>query len=263
MYFELDLTGFESEITRLKLTERRVALIHKRVKSAVVSFLQKHYKNLDKERANSLGGTRTHYWQKAGQSIVTEDVSDGFILSVNHVGVRLHLFGGRVEPGVNISWATGKPTKMLAIPKDAEAYGKTTADFAGELETLWTRKGGEPRPWALAYPLSAKSAKTTREQGDKRKGKIGVAVVKGKEGAEARRIMFILVKSATIKADPTTFPSEQEIEDVAVSAVERFIGATNKEVADETKADEETSLEKFLRTDELPSESSGEGEESE
>jgi hypothetical protein len=163
---------------------------------AVMSQLQEHYARLHAERPNKLGGTRTKFWELAGKSITYAMQEDGFVVDVNKVGVRLHLHGGTVLPGVNQSSAGPWPTKYLTIPVDAAAHGHRAAEFP--LKLLWTNKGGR-HPWGLGLDEGKGTAK----------GNL--------------KVLFILAKKSVHQPDPSTFPSEAAIRDTCLKAINDYI----------------------------------------
>ena len=67
--------------------------------------------NLDKRKGRN-------YWHEAAKHVETSATQSGSEVSINHRGVRLHLYGGTVRPSGRTSAVTGKPIKKLLIPTD-------------------------------------------------------------------------------------------------------------------------------------------------
>jgi hypothetical protein len=244
--------GITDELTPwLKGVMQRQTTVNEVMAAAVVSLFRRHFDDMDRSRPNSLGGKRTHYWGQASDSVHHDNITpDGFDVDVTHVGVRLHWLGGTVRPGVGISFVTGRPTRMLTIPVDAEAHGRRAKEFEN-LVVLWGRNG----PWALAIaPDSAArrrialqktkelKAKTTQKSKGGRllfKPALGSSSVifgetlkikKSGEGKErlgefsgAHRILFRLVRSATIKPDESVLPSDDDIANEASEAAVDYL----------------------------------------
>lgn len=81
-----------------------------------------HFRELDKERPNQLGGDRTHFWRDAANSTSFEAKEGEARLIIDHIGVALRYFGGTVLPVAS---------KYLTIPATPEAHGKRAAEFEG------------------------------------------------------------------------------------------------------------------------------------
>lgn len=88
---------------------------------AGVNFLRIHFRRLNAERPNKLGGERTNFYAQAARGTNYTLLPDGVILGINQVGIRQRFYGGKIE--------AGNPPKNLTIPADAEAYGKRAGEF--------------------------------------------------------------------------------------------------------------------------------------
>jgi len=171
---------------------RLAAEIHQdRIKPVVgragVNTIRKHLFALDRKRPNRLGGRRTHFYAGAARATQYSVISDGVIISINHVGIAQRYFGGKIFP---------VKAKRLAIPADAKAYGKRPREFT-DLEPVFGRSG----VYALAKPIKGKRTAKRRQES----------------------IYFFLVKSVVQKPDPTVLPEEKEIEDICRKRVEEHL----------------------------------------
>ena len=117
---------------------------------------------------NRLGGRRTHYYGQAARSTNFTVEGDTVVIAVTQIGIRQRFYGGTIKP---------KTAKFLTIPVNPAAHGKTAREF-GDLELIF---GAGGQPIALA-----RKAKGKRRFGE---------------------IMFLLLKSVTQSADPSTLPS--------------------------------------------------------
>lgn len=179
---------------------------------AGVEEVREYYTRLDHERANALGGKRTHFYAQAAESATWKDTGDGVQLDVTEpIGLALAIHGGTVLPGKNISSKTGLPTRYLTIPARAEAYGHRAGEFK-DLVPVFRRIGGQVKAIALAQaeqqPVSFKKPR--------KDGTVSRGAVKG------GLFFFWLVESITRQADPTAAPDTGRIGDRAVAAARDF-----------------------------------------
>ena len=157
--------------------------------SAAQRTVQRHLGQLDAERANKLGGKRTHFFASAARGTTYKADKDGVVVSIQKLGIRLQYEGGTVKP-VN--------SKYLTIPARAEAHGKRAGEF-DNLELLWGRNG----PYALAERAS--QSVNFKAKGDSE----SLSTTKGRK--KGGGVFFWLCKSATLQPDPDIIPSEQSL----------------------------------------------------
>jgi hypothetical protein len=89
---------------------------------AGVNCLKAHFRQLEVDRPNKLGGKRTHFYAQAARGTFYTLLPDGVMLGVNQVGIRQRFKGGPIEPS--------NPPKYLTIPACAEAYGHRAREFS-------------------------------------------------------------------------------------------------------------------------------------
>lgn len=171
---------------------------------SVENAMMDNFAQLEADRPNKLGGKRQHYYAGARQK--TEFRIEGETASVftAQVGMKLRYFGGTVEAGANISSFSGKPTKYLTIPANAEAYGHVAADF-DDLEVLWGRNG----PYALGRVERKTIARVD--------GTFGVSK------AQSTEVMFWLTPSVYIPADTTMLPAPNQLADEVRGDFNRYV----------------------------------------
>ncbi|MBA4136766.1 MAG: hypothetical protein C0518_05565 [Opitutus sp.] len=170
---------------------------------AVTNTYRRHLFALQNERPNKLGGTRTNYFATAARGTHFDIVADGVIVSVNQVGIRLHVLGGTVKP---------KTKKFLTIPARSEAHGKRAREF-NDLVLVFNRAG---RPVALAR--AAQSLIGFRR--DKSSRAVTGTTRRGSSGGE---IMFWLVDSVTFRPDPTIVPASLDVYAAIISSVNAHV----------------------------------------
>lgn len=155
---------------------------------AGVNYLKIHFRKLNAERANKLGGERTNFYAQAARGTNYTLLPDGVVLGINQVGIRQRFYGGTIKAGKQISRITGKPTQYLTIPACSEAYGKR----AGEFYNLRFRMNKE---------------KTSGSLSDKTTG----------------QTLFWLKKEVTQKEDKSVLPTDQELSDHIVRELGSYL----------------------------------------
>lgn len=174
------------------LRQARIALRQDEIRPiagrAGTNVVRAHLFDLDKTRANSLGGKRTHFYASAARATHFKEVTDGVEISVSHVGFAQRYFGGVIRP-VN--------SKYLAIPARTEAYGKSPREF-DDLEPAFGRRG----------IIGLAEKRRTAGEGGRGEGgrflRAGTTIGGG--------IMFWLVDEVDQDADPTVIPTEAELQ---------------------------------------------------
>ena len=142
------------------------------------------------ERGNRFDAPSTGYWESAANSVHSEALDDSrAVISINHVGVRLHYLGGEVR-------AVAK--KRLTIPAIAAAHGKRATEFQG----LWLmKKHGVPIALARTIP------------GDGKK--------------KAFEVVYWLRKSVLHRAEPDTLPAISDLQDALTDRAQRWFARNN------------------------------------
>ncbi len=130
------------------------------------------------------GMPRTGYWGDAANSVTVSMDGDTAIVSVDKEGAALHYYGGVVYP-------TGG-RKALAIPKLPSTAGRRPA----EIDPMRTR-------FALVWP-KGHTAGTLRDR-------------------KTDAVAYLLVAKAPIKADKTVLPTEDEMRQAGIAAMESIL----------------------------------------
>lgn len=166
---------------------------------AVSNCIRSNYVRWNSANPNKLGGERTNLGAQFARATHPELLADGFAVVTSHVAARQRLMGGTIRP---------VKAKMLAIPADAEAYGKRPREFNN---LRFAVLGGHPA-LVVAEATQVKSTK---------KGFKAVASSLG------NKVMYWLANSINQVADPSVLPSEAEMVDAATSAALSTIDRTN------------------------------------
>lgn len=186
------------------------AVIHPVIGRAASEATRKHYIDLDRDRPNALGGSRTHYYLGAARGTSFTVVEDGVIISSRQIGLRLRYYGTQGTPlrpkGINPK--TGKPIRFLTIPVHPAAHGHRASEF--DLEVVYNHDGV---PVALATKstlgVSLKETKT---------GKVTKRAV-GRRG----EIYFLLRRYVDQKPDPSVLPAPDRIYGAVTSSVNAHV----------------------------------------
>ena len=165
----------------------------------VATTLRKHFTALDEERANTMGGRRTHFYGQVRRSVQNPAlVGDSAVsVSINHVGIAQRYFGGTIEAA---------PGKALPIPARTEAYGRRPGEF-NDLHLVVFK--------SLGLAALVQRDQTAVSIGRRRKD--GSRQVK--QGAErGGGVFFWLVKRVYQQPDPTVLPTDEELQSSATAA---------------------------------------------
>lgn len=196
-----DLDGLQKSLTSDKL-RNEAALAAGR---GAVNRIKDHLLDLDAKRPNKLGGTRTHFYASAADSVSEPRLSGGTVsFSIAKVGVAQRFYGGPIHAGVGTSSVTGSPTKYLAIPACSGAYGLPPDTFSN-LRFIPRRNGGA----MLVMPLQAAAP-----DGKKR------TVSRSKAGG---LVMYWLVTSVYQKPDPSVLPTNEDLLAAASGEAGRYL----------------------------------------
>ena len=200
----MNLTVDIKETGQDELERLGLALLHAKANPvlgrAAVNTFRDHFFELNRQRANQLGGRRTNFYAQAARSTHFETSGDAITIATNQVGIRLRRYGGTVRP---------KNSNWLTIPIRSEAYGKRAREF-NDLR------------FVFANPQTAYLVKAERTEVSFRKSKRGkTKVVRGKEiGGEA---LYVLKKSVTQRPDASVFPTEAKLNRSLVEAANEYL----------------------------------------
>lgn len=161
------------------------------VAQSVYGEMKRNFYELDAQRPNRLGGSRSHYYATAAANTDWRFDGDGVVVFAKQVGLRMKYFGGAIDHGKGASCLSGNPTKYLTIPATAESYGRRACDFP-DLKVLYGSNG----PFALARV-------TKQVFGHQRSSATTFPRTNRANGTE---ILFWLKSSVDISPDPTVLP---------------------------------------------------------
>lgn len=159
--------------------------IRKVMGRAVAGLMRKHFTKLDGERANKMGGERTHFYGQARRGVQQPELvgGDGVKVSTNHVGIAQRYFGGDIVP---------RSAHWLTIPLVPEAYGHRAREFP-DLQFVPGEDGR--RAWLV------------RDTSDQ-------------PGGMPDEFFYLLVRRVHQEPDPTVLPPPPQTQAVALQAGE-------------------------------------------
>jgi hypothetical protein len=188
-------------LVRLVKNARRPA-VRKVMGRAIATAVQDNFRKLDEERANKLGGQRTHFYGTAAKSVQQPELygGDGIRVTITQIGIAQRYFGGDIVP-VDKKW--------LTIPARAETYGHVATEF-NDLHFVYFGA-------ALAALVQNDQ---TRLSSKRVRGSVTEQAPKGEAGSQ---VFYWLVKHVHQEADLTVLPTDNELQTAAVYAGEEYI----------------------------------------
>jgi hypothetical protein len=191
--------GAENREKLRALYERGLpAGLHSDIARACAAVLETHLKRLDNERANPMGGKRSHFYSVAAGTVRGEVTTDGAEIVVNKVGLRQRWLGGTIY---------AKNGRFLTIPARAESYGIPARQFPRPLRFVKFKSGA----CALVIDDRAEAGESMDDAGN-------VTVKRRKRNKRMKTgglVEYWLKESVYQSPDPSVLPTEQEFQDAA------------------------------------------------
>jgi hypothetical protein len=150
---------------------------------AIGNELKKHFREKN-QKPNKQGFTKSGFWAQMRDSVQVIKLGEGAVVQVNDPRFNQKVYGGTITP---------KTTKALAIPLANEFYGVRPSTFGDRFFFIPRKKG--KMVGLLAEHLSDKSI----------------------------RVAYVLMSSVTQDADADALPPLDELERVAVKALEGWV----------------------------------------
>ncbi len=157
-------------------------------------------------RGNKLGGKRTNFYQRAGESVgfSVNLNGSGSQVFVSLLGFRQRYYGGTI---------TASEGKMLAIPVHPDAHGKRPREF-NDLEVIhWKGPDGSLKA-GLARRDSTSITLSHRKDG---------TPYYRRAGSHGGEILYIFKKSVNQAGDPSILPPMDQLATAAKEAVESLV----------------------------------------
>ena len=239
-----------SGIDRMKFTDEELTGVLKVGARGVSQYLRKFYREKNGREKNKLGGRRTNFWNKVGNTVNNGDPNhsnkaEPIVEAPGRVVVTIaspilphKIKGGTIRP-------VRAGVKYLTIPLVAEAYDKRARRFP-DLFVIKSKKGNlllvKPDKSSGSVPRQKFNAKKEakrklpKTERPKRENKeLGLKVPERETPTMQEESGFtpyyLLKKSVTQKPWPNSIPTEKQITDVFNEEVEAYA-----KVLDERKA---------------------------
>lgn len=167
----------------------KTTAVRREMGRAIATAVRKHLTLMDSEKANALGGARTHFYGNARKAVSQPELisGDGIKVTIDHLGLAQRYYGGTI---------TARPGSALTIPVHPAAHGKRAREIA-DLQLIPT-----PRS-AHAKAILAKPNKQSKN---------GIG-----------EVYYVLCKRVTQDPDKSILPTDQELTNVAMQAGEKYI----------------------------------------
>jgi len=222
-----------SGIDRLKFSEEELTGVLKVGARGVSQYLRKFYREKNGREKNKLGGKRTNFWNKVGNTVNNGDPNhtndaEPIVESPGRVVVTI---GSPILPHkIKGGTIKAKNVQYLTIPLVAEAYDKRARRFP-DLFVIKSKKGNlllvKPDKSSGSVPRQKFSAKKEAKrqlpntERPKRENKtLGLKVPERETPTMQEESgftpYFLLKKSVTQKPWPNSIPTEQQIRDVFI-----------------------------------------------
>ena len=157
---------------------------------AVANRLRRHFRELDGQRANRLGGKRQHFWLQVRTATQDPEVEPGgATVTIAHLAFAQKLYGGTI---------VAKRARALTIPLHPDAYGRRASVFEQEQGVQLFRPKGKR---VLMADLDGTGAVP----------------------------IYVLAKAITQAPDPEALPDRSELEAEVLRAGERVLGRLGAE----------------------------------
>lgn len=200
----ITVNGLESLAVALAGLE--AALTHQDQLPAVwaragVNVLKTHFRALDAQFPNKMGGRRTHFWESVGDTVQIPVVGPASItIAITHP-IIAHKAGLGPAGGVIVP----KAKKWLAIPVAREAYGLSPLAYESG--------GGSDRELRFAKISDVKAVL------------LEVLAAKGPKGGKKWRVVYSLRKKVVQKPFPRALPSQEDFVARIGEATDDFLAA--------------------------------------
>jgi hypothetical protein len=179
-----------------KAAQLAPATLHREIAAPLARFTKSHLLKVNADRPNLLGGRRTNFYAGAARSTTWQADANAATITIEHQGFAQRLHGGKIS---------ARPGKALAIPADAEAYGRSPREFNNLRLVVFGQTG-------RAALVTARATNIT----------VGKRGVKAKSSS-IERVLYWLVKSVTQRADRSVLPTDQEYTDNATAHLTRYL----------------------------------------
>lgn len=143
---------------------------------AAANELRRHFRDLNTQRPNRLGGKRSNFYSRVAETVQNpREVPGGISVAISHPHIAQRLFGGPITP---------RKKKALAIPIHASSYGVFARIYPGTLAFIPSRTG---RGGVLVEAEERSITRGPRKGGKRRAPKPGGVAIYAITGFVAQR----------------------------------------------------------------------------
>ena len=174
---------------------------------AAGDVVREHLMRLDGERANQLGGKRSHFYWEAAKSVTHSPTVDGAEVVIDKLGLRQRWLGGTI---------TAKNAKYLTIPARAESYNVPARQFPQKLRFVSFRSG------AKALVIDDRQEVFTESVDDAGNVSAKRGFKRNKRKKTGGIVEYWLVPSVYQKPDPSVIPGPDKLTEAATEAINEY-----------------------------------------
>ncbi len=185
---------------------------------SVTNLVQRHLTDYDRSHPNQLGGKRTHHYRRLAQSTNWNADEVQGVVNISDFRAAQTILGGKITPGKNPSYTSGKPTRALTIPATAEAHGERAKKFDGKSVAFYFKT---PHGKLLGMIVDKQAARRKVSSGTNIAR--GSASLSEKGVFKFKRVLFWLVSEVDQKPNPGAIPSDDQIVDGAILGVRKLV----------------------------------------
>jgi hypothetical protein len=202
-----DFAAQADAVLRDRIERTRPGAIGNAIREDMVTEVKTHLAKLDSERANVMGGRRTHFYDDAARSVDYVLNDNELRIQIPHLGLAQRFFGGVIKP-VNAQWIT--------IPARSESYGKRAREF------------NDLRFVLFSDDTAALVKTSVQVDGDEAVDDAGNVTTRKrtKRSRDEGIVFYWLKKSVTQSADPSVLPSPERLGTVALNSARDYLDAT-------------------------------------
>jgi hypothetical protein len=175
------------------------------VGEAAEGVVKGHFFKLDGERANKLGGKRSHFYWQAAKGTTHQALPDGAVVKVSKLGIRQRWKGGTIR-AINV--------KYLTIPARSESYNVRARQFPKTLRFIKFKSG------AAALVIDERTSAGQQ----KKQFLAGKKVTRRNKSLKtAGQVVYWLVPSVYQRPDPSVLPPPSEMTKAVTEAASKYL----------------------------------------
>lgn len=213
MRLDIEFKDLASAEVRRVIRAARPEAVIKVGARGVTNRLRSHFDFLQATRPNQLRGKRTNFWRGCRDAThIASVTATKATIAISQIGFAQRLLGGKIRPGRSINPKTGRPTRFIAFPVKADAYGTRPAE-RNDLEFAFVPGFGPALVEARATEIRITKGKNGRRT---------ITPVKTRTGLVP---LYRLTDEVDQKADASLIPTREQMAAAGAEAVAEYANA--------------------------------------